>query len=227
MIVTIAHRGSSADHTENTLSAVKLAINQKADMIEGDIRFTKDNIPILFHDRTLKRLSGKRVRIKGLTLRKIKNISLKKQEKVVSLEEFLARAKGNIDVILDIKVAGREKKIISIIEKKSMVNMVIISSRHIKILRRIKKINPKIKTALIFRFRKKAIIIAKKLHCYSVHPHHLRTTRRIVKLAKVNGLKVYPFTVNRRKRMKQLIIIGVNGIMTDKPAVLQNLVHKT
>src|SRR3989338_2730713 len=72
MVVNIAHRGASAYFTENTMSAVEEAIYQKAQMIEVDVRFTNDGIPILFHDKTLLRLAGRRVRVKTFSFAELK-----------------------------------------------------------------------------------------------------------------------------------------------------------
>ena len=84
MVVNIAHRGASAYYTENSVSAVNEAIYQKAEMIEVDVRFTKDKIPILFHDPTLYRLAKRHTFVKSLTLVQLKALKLRKGERITN-----------------------------------------------------------------------------------------------------------------------------------------------
>lgn len=53
--LTVAHRGASAQAPENTLAALRLAIEQGADFVETDVRLTRDGIPVLLHDAELDR----------------------------------------------------------------------------------------------------------------------------------------------------------------------------
>ena len=55
----IAHRGASAHAPENTLAAFRIAIDAGADGVELDVRLSKDGIPVVVHDRDLKRLAGR------------------------------------------------------------------------------------------------------------------------------------------------------------------------
>ncbi|MFH1054166.1 MAG: glycerophosphodiester phosphodiesterase family protein [Candidatus Woesearchaeota archaeon] len=226
MTIVIAHRGASAYHTENTISALKEAVYQKADKIEVDVRLTKDKVPILFHDASLLRLANRKTRLSKTSYSHLKSIKIRNNERITSLEEFLGFAKNKILVVLDLKELGGELKIINLINKQRMEKDVIISSRNIHVLKKIKKVNPNIKVALIFRFRRKAVLAAKKIGAYSVHPHHLSVTRWLVRLAHENNLKIFPFTVNRSKRMKQLLHIGVDGLITDKPVLLRNVIRQ-
>ena len=59
-----AHRGASFDHPENTLSAMRQAVAAGADMIEFDLRATKDGVPVVLHDTTIDRTSDGRARRK-------------------------------------------------------------------------------------------------------------------------------------------------------------------
>ena len=64
----IAHRGYSARAPENTLSALRLAVDAGADAVEFDLHFTADREPVLFHDFTLERTSTGRGRLDALGL---------------------------------------------------------------------------------------------------------------------------------------------------------------
>lgn len=68
----IAHRGASADAPENTLEALALAVAQRADVIEVDVRLTRDGVPVLLHDPTLDRTTDRAGDVARLTLEEVR-----------------------------------------------------------------------------------------------------------------------------------------------------------
>lgn len=107
-----AHRGFSAKFKEATLSAYQAAIDAGADGLECDVRLTKDDIPVCFHDRNTKRIAGVKRRVATLTLRELREIT-----EVLTLEELLALAsKTKQEVLVETKhpvlSGGRVEKII-------------------------------------------------------------------------------------------------------------------
>ncbi|NDI10574.1 MAG: glycerophosphodiester phosphodiesterase [Actinobacteria bacterium] len=83
-----AHRGFSYKYKEATLAAYQGAIDVGADGLECDVRLTKDNVPVCFHDRTTKRISGVNRRVAKLTLTQLREIT-----DVLTLEELLDLAR--------------------------------------------------------------------------------------------------------------------------------------
>ena len=71
-----AHRGDSIKALENTIPAFEKAIESGADWIELDVKETRDNVPVVFHDSSLKRLMGQDGTIREMTLEEIKNFIL-------------------------------------------------------------------------------------------------------------------------------------------------------
>ena len=70
-----AHRGDSIKALENTIPAFEKAIESGADWIELDVKETRDNVPVVFHDSSLKRLMGQDGTIREMTLEEIKKAS--------------------------------------------------------------------------------------------------------------------------------------------------------
>ncbi len=71
-----AHRGSSVEHTENTLEAIKSALNDdRYHFIEFDVQYTKDKRIVVHHDKTLFRLQGKLVELNELTYAELNQVS--------------------------------------------------------------------------------------------------------------------------------------------------------
>ena len=72
----VAHRGASFDAPENILSAFKLASEQGADAIEGDVLLTKDNQIVCIHDKTTKRLSDQNLVVAESSLEQVKTLDV-------------------------------------------------------------------------------------------------------------------------------------------------------
>lgn len=100
----IGHRGASALAPENTFASFRKAIEDGADGLEFDIRLAKDGVPIVFHDATLRRIAGKRLRVINFTAEQLQTLDIGSwfnakypnkydekfsQETVPTLEQFL------------------------------------------------------------------------------------------------------------------------------------------
>lgn len=105
----IAHRGLHDKYPENTYSAFKEAIKLSM-AIETDIRITRDNILVCFHDRHLYRLLGIKGKIKKLTYSELNKLYIKNSnEKVPKLEDVLKLVDGRVVLLLEIKGSINKK----------------------------------------------------------------------------------------------------------------------
>ncbi|MEU3461792.1 glycerophosphodiester phosphodiesterase [Streptomyces sp. NPDC006733] len=75
MAVAVAHRGDPYRHRENTLASLRSALRAGADAVELDVRLTRDGVPVLLHDPTLKRLWGHRVPVAELTAERLRQLT--------------------------------------------------------------------------------------------------------------------------------------------------------
>ena len=102
-----AHRGlhdNNGDAPENSLPAFKKAI-EAGYGIEFDVQLTKDHIPVVFHDESLKRVCGTNKNVHELTYDELQKLSLfDTSEKIPTLKEVLALIDGRVPVIIEIKV---------------------------------------------------------------------------------------------------------------------------
>ncbi|MBE0499679.1 MAG: hypothetical protein IBX43_10675 [Campylobacterales bacterium] len=106
----IAHRGFSGNYPENTLLAFEKALDAGADGIETDLQLSRDNVPVLFHDDTLKRITGVDKKPREFTLAELQSLdvgswfdSAYKNEHIPSLDELLNLCKARAILILEIK----------------------------------------------------------------------------------------------------------------------------
>lgn len=105
-VIVVAHRGDWRSAPENSLGAIEGAIQMKVDVVELDVKRTKDGKLILMHDTSLDRTSTGKGDISGWTLDHIKTLNLKHGAnetgyKIPTLEEAMLVAKGRIMVNLD------------------------------------------------------------------------------------------------------------------------------
>lgn len=70
----IAHRGARAEAPENTAAAFDAALSYPIDGIELDVQLTADNVPVLYHDRTTSKITGRRSRISDFSLAELKEM---------------------------------------------------------------------------------------------------------------------------------------------------------
>lgn len=109
----IGHRGSSADRPENTVAGVLRAAEAGAHAAEVDVRTTKDGALVCLHDADVGRTTDGTGKLADLTLAEVKKLDAGakfdptfKGERVPTLREVLAAAKGKVGVMLDLKEEG-------------------------------------------------------------------------------------------------------------------------
>ncbi|HYH65055.1 MAG TPA: glycerophosphodiester phosphodiesterase family protein [Urbifossiella sp.] len=111
----IGHMGSCADRPGNTLAGVRRAAEAGADAAEVDVRTTKDGVLVCLHDDTVDRTTDGTGKVADLTLADVMKLDAGvkfdakyKGERVPTLREVLAAAKGKVGVMIDLKEDGAE-----------------------------------------------------------------------------------------------------------------------
>lgn len=123
-ILVVAHRGAHNEFPENSISSVKEAIVLGVDMVEIDVRTTKDSVLVLMHDVKIDRTTDGKGLVEDYTLSELQLFKLKKsdgtivEESIPTLEEVLNSAKGLILFDLDIKSAD----LLSVVEMVEKTN---------------------------------------------------------------------------------------------------------
>ncbi|RUR30484.1 glycerophosphodiester phosphodiesterase family protein [Vreelandella nanhaiensis] len=111
-VKVIAHRGSSMVAPENTLSAVEQALLDKADYVELDVRLSADHQVMIYHDRTLARLTGDNREFDELTREELAQYDIGswfgdafQGEPIAGLDEVLTRVRGHAGLMIDMKAS--------------------------------------------------------------------------------------------------------------------------
>ncbi len=115
-----AHRGlhdNAGDAPENSLRAFERAVDENFG-IELDIQLTKDKIPVVFHDDTLKRMCGKKGKISEYTYKELQSFLLgKSDQRIPTLEEVLRLVNGKVPLIVEFKMGGMDCSLCPIADK--------------------------------------------------------------------------------------------------------------
>lgn len=133
-IMIIAHRGDWRNAPENSLQAIQNCINMGVDMVEIDIRKTKDNQLVLMHDKTIDRTTTGKGLLSEWTLESLKTLYLKNganhptHHKIATLEEAMLVARGKILINLD-KCYNYFDEVYTVLEKTKTIDHVIMKGK--------------------------------------------------------------------------------------------------
>ncbi len=248
--LVMAHRGDQASAPENTILALENAVKMGADVIETDVRITKDEQLVLFHDESVDRTTDGSGKISDLTLDELKTLDFGwkfsqdggktypfrgKGLTVVTLKEAFLKFPEiafNIDIKDEDPVVP--DLLARIIKEHDREDSVIVASFHPRQVERIRTLLPTLKTAAhpleVKRFV--TLLTVRIPHffirnlSYSAFQVPLEyggrriVTKRFIRMAHRKNILVHVWTINNRKTMKHLIKSGVDGIFTDKPSLL-------
>lgn len=215
-MLIIAHRGASSLEPENTIRSFNKAASLGADMIEFDVRESKDGELVVIHDSNTERLFDKDYRVAELTVAELKEISAERE--IPTLAEALAAIKIPINV--HVKVHGIEQKLLD--NLKNFTSEVLISSTFPGVLKKIRALDGKVRLGLIVGKGELHLIpiinwLTKNLPLYSIHPRLEVVNFASVALLKLLNRKIYVWGVNTPKDMDRLIKFKADGMFTDYP----------
>ena len=146
-----AHRGSSIAHPELTMAAYQAAIDEGADGFECDVRITKDNQLVLWHDADMQRVAGNPARIADSTLKEIKS----HYQQAITLDELLILARDNKkELAIETKHpvpsgSAVEKGVMELLSQEKLVADIHVMSFSWLALENVRKINPEQKTVAL------------------------------------------------------------------------------
>ena len=225
--VIVAHRGASATAPENTLAAFHQAIALKADGIELDVQISRDGVPVVFHDDSLRRLTGKPGKLTAKTWPELQTLRvLGSDERIPRLTEVLALTRGRVVVQIELKRGVQVTPVIAAIRQARAASWVILASFEVTLVSEAAELAPRIPRMLISEGRRSQKVMLRQLtECkaagLSVNYRAVRD-RKYVAYFQALGFAVWCWTVNDRRVAKRLIAWEIDGLLGDNPALLRN-----
>lgn len=226
----IAHRGGAKFAPENTIAAIDNAISMGIDTVEIDVQQLRDGSLILLHDDNFNRTTGHNKKVWEVDYSEVRTYDAGNWfsyefagEPVPTLDAVLQRAKGSIQVMIELKSTGHEKnlveQVITIIEKHDMLDQCAIGSLNLEILEKANTINPKIETVYITPFIFSGQYNIDFIDAFSVETTSM--TREMVVTMHMQKKRVYGWTANSKETIQKNLLCQVNGIVTDNPELVK------
>ncbi|MFK7777930.1 MAG: glycerophosphodiester phosphodiesterase [Gimesia sp.] len=240
----IGHRGASYDAPENTLASINLAWQRKADAVEIDIYLSKDGQIVAYHDKTTKRIGGRDQAVHTQTFAELQTLdvgawkhSKYKQERIPTLVQILKTIPANKRLFIEIKcgaeVLPQLKQEIAD-SGKTPAQTAIIGFDY-ETMQQAKQDMPELKVYWVFKVKQnkltrkwkhKADYYIQKAKAANLDGLDIGfnkfVTQKFVDQARSAGLPVYVWTVNSVSDAKKLANMGVEGITTDRPGLLNS-----
>lgn len=228
MFINYAHRGASEYAPENTLYSFYLGLLQKANGIETDIRKTKDNVLILFHDDTLDRVTTGSGNVSDYTydeLLKFHVIGGKDRsiyDKIVRFEDFLRYFMfRDITFAIELKQSNIEKEIIDMLEKFNAYEKVILTSFDFENIKRAKMYCPKYKVGYLTSIVDNHVLeMIQKIKGEEICPKAEIITKNMVEFCHQLNFSVRAWGVTDRTLMANVYELGVDGMTVNFPDLL-------
>jgi len=225
-----AHRGGASDVPENTLAAFQYAVDLGYRYLETDVHVTADGVLVAFHDDDLQRTCGMPGKISELPWSEVSKALVDGKEPIPMLEDLLG-AFPDARVNIDCKTNAAVDALIASLRRTNSLPRVCVAAFSDVRLRRLRKaFGDQLCSSLgpvelgMLRFGllrhppglaaqvpvKEVITVVNK--GFVERSHHL-------------GVQVHVWTIDDAPEMERLLDLGVDGIMTDRPAVLRQVLE--
>lgn len=233
--LAIAHRGGAGLAAENTLEAFARSHALGFRCLETDVRITADGALVAFHDSTLRRVTGLRGRVASRTLDELTTIPVFGTDVILPLADLLA-AYPDCRFIIDVKDRAAVTPLATLLRRSGAAARVCAAGAWDQWLLDLREqVGPELTTALSWRAltalvtssRPRRMSIDPGAGCYAHVPLRLGRwpvfAADLVPRAHDSGVKVVVWTVNDPSTMHRLLDVGVDGIITDRPDLLREV----
>ena len=222
-IQIFGHRGAKGHAPENTVLSVQKALALDVDGIEIDVFRCQSGEIVVFHDKTLNKLTNGRGKIEEKTLRQLSTLKVMGSEPIPTLDKIIDVVNGSTRLNIELKGKNTAKGVLDIISKaiedgRWEANQLFVSSFDWDELRDFKKLTTQFGIAVLTENNPlDAIPVARELNAFAINPKYSKLTQEIINNIHREGFEIHTWTVNEKNRMEELISWGVDAIITDFP----------
>jgi glycerophosphoryl diester phosphodiesterase len=230
----IAHRGAAGKAPENTIAAIRQAMEDGADWIELDVQQTIDGEVVVFHDRDFMKLAGNPIRVEEASLAELGAIDIGSwfdvsfaAERVPTLKQALGMAKNEAKILIELKYYGDApdlaQRVVEIVEASDMVQNSAIMSLKYDALASVRTLRPDWPIGLVSA---RVIGDLTQLDSDFLVVEKGMARSGFIRRAHDAGKKVFVWTINDPVSMSRMMSLGVDGIITDEPAMGRYVLEK-
>ena len=240
--VAMAHRGGYIDEAdrarENSIYAFRRAVDLGYRYIETDVHATRDGKLIAFHDDRLDRVTDRQGLVAKLPFREVRKARIAGIDQIPSLDEVLEEFPDTCFNV-DIKSRLAIWPLAETLKKHNAQGRVCVASFSENRLRKFRRLLPKVTTSLStlgvawnvfgpvrpnfpFSSRILQLPVSQKIRGVDVK----LVTKRLIERARQANKRVHVWTINDADKMAELIDLGVNGLISDRPDVLKRVAEE-
>jgi glycerophosphoryl diester phosphodiesterase len=229
-MLVIGHRGAAGLARENSLEALRAGVDAGADMLEFDVRLTRDKVPVMVHDFHTYRTHRKMAIISQLTLAELQEHT--KSAPIVPLTDVLDEFFGTIILNIELKSRGAGKIVTELLQNRYISSKkdwdaALLSSFKGSELIAARRASRHVNLALLHSINPFAFVAYhKRLQLTAVGFHRLYINPLALEIAKKAKLFIYAYTINRPETALMLAQKGIDGIVTDNPAAILKKIKK-
>ena len=227
----IAHRGASSVRPENTLSAIERAVEERADWVEIDVQETADGEVVVAHDSDFMKLAGVDLKIWDATMEDLAGIDIGStfdpayaDERTPTLRQALDAVKGRSKLLIELKYYGHdvelERRVVHIVEETGMAGDIAVMSLKYEAIRKMQVLRPDWRYGVLAA---RAIGNLAALRADFLAVNLGQVSLALIRRAHAEGKQVYVWTVDDPLTMSRMISMGVDGLITNKPALARRV----
>jgi len=234
-VAVTAHRGGTLRSIENTLAAIREAIDVGAQFAEIDVQMSQDEVLVVTHDSDFSRQAGIPKKVWDLTYDEIREIPLTRAgapeiaaDHAPTFDEVLDVTRGQIRVNIELKYYGDHQprlaeRVVAAIRAKGMVDQVVIQSLHNAGLEEVRRLAPEIAIGYLFSVNARE---PNRLDVDFLSVQAGRVNRTFIQAAHRRKQEVHVWTVDKPADMQRLIALGVDNLITNRPQEALELVRE-
>lgn len=225
--IVTAHRAGARFAPENTLAALEQAIAARADFAEIDVQRTADGQVAVIHDSDLMRVGGDPRKISEHNFAELAAVDIGSyldpqfaDQRLATLGDFLDAASGRIRFNIELKYYGRDAELVPevlrLVHEHGMDDQVVLMSLDLDALRQVQRLAP---SAEVGYLSSVSVGELSDLEVDFLAISQARVSRPLLRSARRQGVEVHAWTVNDAVAMLDLLELGIDGLITDDPAL--------
>jgi glycerophosphoryl diester phosphodiesterase len=239
--LNFAHKGASHEAPENTLAAFLLAAELGADGIELDVQLSKDGELVVIHNFTLESTTDGQGSVQDKTLAELRGLDagtwfdpVYAGQRIPTLQEVLDTVGQRVLLNIELKSTSLRNDALAaatvrILEDNHLLDRVVVSSFNPLVLKRVRRLNPWIALGMLYAPDVPLLLrrpwFRHLLRPEALHPRYTIVDERYVRWARKRGYRINTWTVDDPGQMWQLMRLGVDTIITNRPDLLREVLQ--
>ncbi len=230
-VLVVAHRGAAGAAPENTLAAVRKALDDGADWVEIDVQETRDGEVVVMHDSDFMKLAGNPLKVWDGDLAEIQQIDIGSwfdpafaDQRPPTLLDVLETIRGRAKLVIELKYYGHdqqlEQRVVEIVEAAGMADDVVVMSLKLAGVQKLQALRPDWTAGLLAA---KSLGDLTRIDVDFLAVNQSMASPAFIRRAHKAGKRVFVWTINDGLSLSRWVSMGVDGVITDEPALARNI----